>query len=186
MLKLNEVLIVEGKSDTINLKKYIEADIIETNGSALSKETIELIVKISQKREIIIFTDPDFNGERLRKKITEKVPNAKHAFLTKIMAGELIKHHSLGVEYANEENIIEALTKVYTKKIGIKKEYKEIEMQDLIKEKLIGYSNSVKKRNYVTEKLNIGYVNGKQLLKRLKMFNIKRDDFYEILNQYKE
>ncbi|MBC6499483.1 DUF4093 domain-containing protein [Weissella confusa] len=64
-----------------------EADTIETNGSALSEATLQAIQRAAKSRGIIVFTDPDFNGERLRKLITAVVPDTKHAFLTKDEAG---------------------------------------------------------------------------------------------------
>ena len=38
-------------------------------------------IKAAQKRRgVIIFTDPDFAGEKIRKKIAAEVPGCKHAF----------------------------------------------------------------------------------------------------------
>lgn len=56
---------------------------IETNGSAVSKQVLQEIKELSRKREIIIFTDPDFNGERIRRIVSEAVPSAKQAFITR-------------------------------------------------------------------------------------------------------
>ena len=51
-----------------------------------------------ETRGIIIFTDPDFSGEKIRKTIMEVVPQAKHAFCpgTKLYR----KKGKLGVEHA--------------------------------------------------------------------------------------
>ena len=41
--KIHQVLVVEGKDDTQRLRQYYQVDTIETNGSALSPETLEAI-----------------------------------------------------------------------------------------------------------------------------------------------
>lgn len=80
----NAVVVVEGKDDTIRLKQFFPGiETIETNGSAVSDEVLEELKKLSQKRKIIIFTDPDFNGERIRRIVSQAVPKAKQAFITR-------------------------------------------------------------------------------------------------------
>ena len=73
-MKIREIIVVEGKDDTKAIKRAIDADTIETNGSAINKETIEAIKHAAEKRGVIIFTDPDFPGEKIRKIISEHVP----------------------------------------------------------------------------------------------------------------
>ena len=82
-MKIKEIIVVEGKDDTVAIKRAVEADTIETNGSAIDQKIIEQIKLAAEVRGVIIFTDPDFPGEKIRKKIIEKVPNCKHAFLPK-------------------------------------------------------------------------------------------------------
>src|SRR5699024_11366938 len=76
------VIVVEGKDDTIRLKQFFPGiETIETNGSAVSDEVLKQIQKLSESRQIIVFTDPDFNGERIRRIVTKAVPDAKQAFI---------------------------------------------------------------------------------------------------------
>jgi len=42
-MKLKEIIVVEGRDDTTAVKRAVDADTIETNGSAISMETIEAI-----------------------------------------------------------------------------------------------------------------------------------------------
>ena len=51
-MKIQEVIIVEGKNDTLNLKRFFDVDTIETHGLGLSKETIDYIKEINEKRAI--------------------------------------------------------------------------------------------------------------------------------------
>lgn len=43
MKKIKEVIVVEGTSDVAVLSNLIDADFIITHGSAIDKETLELI-----------------------------------------------------------------------------------------------------------------------------------------------
>src|SRR5690625_7495196 len=82
-MRIKEVIVVEGKSDTNKVKQAVEADTIETNGSAINQATLQLIKHAQEKRGVIIFTDPDYPGERIRHVINQAVPSCKHAFLPK-------------------------------------------------------------------------------------------------------
>ena len=65
-MKIKEIIVVEGKDDTTAIKRAVNADTIETNGSAVNDETIEKIKLAQTTRGVIIFTDPDFPGEKIR------------------------------------------------------------------------------------------------------------------------
>lgn len=80
---IREVIVVEGKDDTVAIQRAVEADTIETGGSAVSEMTIRRIALAQERRGVIIFTDPDHAGERIRKMIAERVPGCKHAFLAR-------------------------------------------------------------------------------------------------------
>ena len=72
---MNPVIVVEGRDDTRRLREiYPDIETIETNGSAIDEETIALIQKALQTREVIVFTDPDYPGTRIRNIIQEHVP----------------------------------------------------------------------------------------------------------------
>ena len=101
MDKIKEVIVVEGKDDTKQVQRAVLADTFETNGSALSKKALEQIKKLQQSRGVIVFTDPDFNGERLRKLIDQNVPGVKHAFIRRDQGVPTEAHGSLGVEHAS-------------------------------------------------------------------------------------
>ena len=78
--KIPEVIVVEGKDDTANLRRFYEVDTYETRGSAIDQDDLERIATLQELRGVIVFTDPDYNGERIRKIIMQEVPQAKHAF----------------------------------------------------------------------------------------------------------
>ena len=43
VLKVKEIIIVEGRSDTAKLKSFLECDTIETSGSAIDEKTLDYI-----------------------------------------------------------------------------------------------------------------------------------------------
>lgn len=64
---IKELIVVEGKSDTVAVKRAVEADTIETGGSAVDRKVIAKIALAMERRGVIILTDPDHAGERIRK-----------------------------------------------------------------------------------------------------------------------
>lgn len=71
---LKEVIVVEGKSDIQRIHQAIEADCIATEGFTLRKGVIDQIRVAYEKRGIIILTDPDTAGERIRRVLTKSFP----------------------------------------------------------------------------------------------------------------
>ncbi|MBA9029196.1 ribonuclease M5 [Peribacillus huizhouensis] len=179
MRKIKEIIVVEGKDDTVAIKRAVNADTIETNGSAINKSVIDQITLAQQTRGVIIFTDPDFPGQKIRNTITEQVPGCKHAFLSKEQA--LPKTgRGLGVEHALPEAIRNALKEAQTMDEDASE---EISKEELIEAGLIGGEGARERREQLGLLLKIGFTNGKQLHKRLKMFQISRDDFYHAINK---
>lgn len=176
-MKIKEIIVVEGKDDTTAIKRAVEADTIETNGSAISQETIEKIKLAQQTRGVIIFTDPDYPGQKIRQTIVEQVPECKHAFISKEAA--LHKHgRGVGVEHASPEVIQQALIDA---QLMTDDTVEEITQEDLILAGLIGGEGSKERREKLGKLLRIGYTNGKQLHKRLMMFQISRDAFAQAI-----
>ena len=159
--KIPEVIVVEGKDDTANLKRYYEVDTYETRGSAINQDDLERIATLQELRGVIVFTDPDYNGERIRKIIMQEIPQAKHAFLNR---GEAALAGLVG-SYKDEH-------------------FFDITKSDLMRLGLLMGSDSRKRREYLGEALRIGYCNGKQLLKRLELFGICLAQVEETMASY--
>lgn len=181
MLDIKEFIIVEGKDDTTAIKRAVNADTIETNGSAISEETLRRIEHAQEKRGVIVFTDPDYPGRRIRAIIEQRVKGVKHAFLSKEKTISKNGKGSLGIEHASDEDIRLSLMNVYTPNDEIRLE--EITLEDLMLAKLIGHPKSKERRTRIGDILNIGQTNGKQLHKRLQMFQITVEQFGEAVAQ---
>ncbi|MGM8215720.1 ribonuclease M5 [Bacillaceae bacterium W0354] len=175
---IKEIIVVEGKDDTVKVKQAVQAETIETNGSAINQQTLNMIRHAQEKRGVIIFTDPDYPGERIRRIIDEHVPGCKHAFLPKHLA---LGIRGVGIEHATVEHVRQALEKVHTLRDINAKE--QIDWKPLlIKYGLLGGSSAKERRKRLGEKLHIGYANGKQLEKRLSMFEIDKKTFRSVMD----
>lgn len=168
---IKETIVVEGKDDITNIKSAIDCELIATNGLAFGKDLIEKLKEIDKRCGLIIFTDPDFAGKKIRSKIAKNIPNAKHAYLDRKKA---IKKGDLGVENASKEDIIRALKNAHAS-YGKKRD--EFSMKDLIDNDLTLSSDSKQRRARLGDILNIGYFNSKQLLSKLNSFGISRQEF---------
>ncbi|CBI14521.1 ribonuclease M5 [Streptococcus gallolyticus subsp. gallolyticus] len=183
-IKIQEVLVVEGKDDTANLRRFYDVDTYETRGSAINDDDLERIEKLNDLRGVIVFTDPDYNGERIRKIIMNAIPNVKHAFLNRDEAAPKSKSkgRSLGVEHASFEDLQKALSGV----LGNFDDDNQFDITraDLMRMGLLMGNGSRRRREYLGEKLRIGYSNGKQLLKRLELFGITLAEVEEAMERY--
>ena len=179
MKKIKEVIVVEGRDDEINLKRFFDCEVIRTNGFGISRETYEKIKTAHKNQGVIILTDPDHAGETIRKRITMVIPDVKHAFITK---NDATKGNDIGVENASEEAILKALNSVRV--MQFKKE-EQFSKDILFKYQLIGMPGAAQRREKLGEILGIGYCNGKQILKRLNGYGITVAAFKEAIKEIK-
>ena len=171
-IKIKEIIVVEGRDDITAIKRVVDAHIIALNGfSALSKKTINKMVELSKNNDLILFTDPDFAGKKIRDTLKKYIPNIKHAFVSQ---KDATKNDNIGVENANDKAILEALKNVVTANQDGKNRFN---ISDLIDNRFVSGSNAKERRIMLGDMLKIGYYNAKQLLKALNSFNISREQF---------
>ncbi len=177
--KLSQVIfVVEGKDDTARLRvafgEFVQT--IETGGSKISSAVLDLIAKAEENHDIILLTDPDFQGERIRKIVLKRVPNVKQIFLNK---ADGRPHHkgSLGVEHADPDLLRQLLGKFVKENASTS----DIVREDLSRLGLIDARGSAVLREKLAKKCHLGQVNGKQLLKRLRLFGITKKELKEAM-----
>lgn len=180
---LNEVIVVEGKDDTVAIKRAVEADTIETGGSAIGEHVLRKIELAAERRGVIIFTDPDHAGERIRKIIAARVPGCKHAFLPQ---EEATHRGDIGIENASPESIRRALASVRTELLDGGLTEDAVTWDDLMAAGLIVHPEAAARRLAVGNRLGIGYANGKQFYKRCTMFRITRQEFEAAVDQVRD
>ena len=184
-MKIKEIIVVEGRDDTNRVKEAVDCDTFETNGSALTKKKIERLIYLEKTRGIIVLTDPDYAGKRIRNIIEKNIPNIKHAFVSRKNA---TKKDNVGIENASDDAIREALSHILVSGNSDKdkKENSIFTMEDLVENGLCIGKGSKEKRLMLGDMLNIGYYNSKQLLNALNSFNITRSEFEEAMKVIKE
>lgn len=166
--KINGIIVVEGKSDVELLSSYIDAEFVITNGSAISKETIDYLK--NSNRDIYVLTDPDFPGKKIRDELSSHINNLKHVFIKKENS---IKHGKVGVAEGDIDEILEAIENAYEEK---EVQTGHLTMSDLNDLGLTGTEESTVKRELICDKLHLGFCNAKTFLKRLNNNGITKEE----------
>ena len=122
MLHIKETIVVEGRYDKEKLKTVTDAPIICTGGFDLykNKNTVKAICRMAEKTGVIILTDSDRAGFRIRsyiKQCTGGRGSVKHAYIPTVPGKERRKDKAgkegiLGVEGIDEETLAEILSRV--------------------------------------------------------------------------
>ena len=119
-IKIKETIIVEGKYDKIRLSPLFDANIIELGGFRIynNKDRLALIRRIAEKNGIIILTDSDSAGFRLRHYLSSAVPKERitNVFIPDVSGKEKRKakpgkENLIGVEGMKTEVLLEAFRK---------------------------------------------------------------------------
>ncbi|MFZ7134646.1 MAG: ribonuclease M5 [Eubacteriales bacterium] len=175
---IKELIVVEGKDDISAVRRAVDADVICTGGYGITQQIMDVIGHAAKTKGAIIFTDPDFAGEKIRRFIQERIPLCKHAYLPRHLGK---RENNIGIENARPQDIRDALAKVQTVMEG----NNTFILEDLVILGLMHHPDSQNRRRFVGEKLGIGYCNGKQFLKRLNHFGVTRTQLINVINQYK-
>jgi len=145
--------------------------------STSKSDTLNELKILNKKRGLILLLDPDYQGERIRKRINDFVGETKHAFIAKEKCINKNKT-KVGIEHASKEDILDALSNVIEMK---ENNSNQITLSDLYDLNLIGCANAKKNRKFLTDSMGIGLSNGKTILKKLNMFQINGERVKEIL-----
>lgn len=192
MIKVKEILIVEGKHDRVKLASFTEATIIETNGFRIfnDKNKQKMIIKLASKVGVIIITDSDSAGFVIRsflKSILPKDVIIKNAYIPQIKGKEkrkdsVSKEGLLGVEGLSEEVIKKALADLITvdNQSGTK-----ITKVDFFRDGLTGGENSAQKRGQLIDKLKLpSYITTNALLEYINIA-VGQEKYQELINELK-
>ncbi len=164
MIKVDKLVIVEGKYDKIKLTSIIDAPIIETNGFRIfkDKEKQNLIREISKKMDILIITDSDSAGFVIRNYLKNIIKDKRiyNAYIPQILGKEkrkekYSKEGILGVEGVEEKEIIKAIEQSGALCSYVEKVKSKIKKIDFYELGLCGKEDSKTKREKVLNHLNL-------------------------------
>ena len=118
MVRVKEVIVVEGRYDQNTLRQIVDADVLCTDGFGIFRETERqaLLRRLAEKRGLIILTDPDGAGSVIRSFLNGIADPryVKNAFIPDVPGTEKrksspSKEGKLGVEGMTPEVILRAL-----------------------------------------------------------------------------
>lgn len=173
MKAIKEIIVVEGKDDVAAVQAAVDAQCIQTRGYSYGDKLVKILKEAQKRRGVIILTDPDYMGEKIRKDLAARVPGVKHAFIATDLA---LKEKNIGVENAKPQDILDALEKAQA---TLDQEEEIFSQEDLLKAGLVAGKMAAERRRLLGKRLHLGQCNGKQLLKRLNAFGISREEFEE-------
>ncbi len=196
MVKISEVIIVEGKYDKNTLSQIVDATIVETGGFGVfnDKERLALMRKLADKRGIIIFTDGDGAGFIIRNFLKGAIAKdkIKHAFVPDIYGKEKRKNSpskegKLGLEGMKPEIILDALKKSGATIEGDESyQRNELTTADYFALGLSGGNNSDALRSAVKNKMGLPEkMSSKALFQALSILTTK-DELMSIVSALKE
>ena len=167
MIKIKETVVVEGKYDKIKLDSILDATVIAVDGFRIftDKETLSLLRALADKTGLLILTDSDVAGFKIRHYIAGAVGpgKVKHAYISDIFGKESRKEKpskegKLGVEGVPKEEILRALDRagVFCEE-GQKpeKNQRPITKADFFEDGVTGGPGSARLRQKIIENLHL-------------------------------
>ncbi len=164
MIKIDRAVIVEGKYDKIKLTPILDAVIIETHGFGIfkDKDRQKLIRKLAETKGLLILTDSDSAGFKIRSFIGGFVPPEQvvHAYIPDIFGKEkrkdiASKEGKLGVEGVPDKVLTDALTQAGVACTVTEHKGREVTVADLYEDGLSGVADSKEKRARLLKKLDL-------------------------------
>lgn len=190
MIRLDMPIIVEGKYDRQRLAELIDGTILETGGFGIFRdpEKLELLRTLAKKNGIIVLTDSDGAGFKIRHYIRSAVPEGKifDVYIPDIYGKERrkpapSKEGKLGVEGMDHQTLLECLARagVFAEESPVRRE--PITKADLFCLGLSGTDNAAERRKVLLNKLGFPeLMTAKALLPVLNTL-FDRQEFIELL-----
>ncbi len=164
MIHIREAVVVEGKYDKIKLASLLDAVIIVTNGFAIfkDKEKLALIRRLAETRGVLIITDSDAAGFKIRGFLNGALPSGtvKHAYIPDIFGKEKrktapSKEGKLGVEGIPPAVILNSLQRAGVLAGQAERPARRVTKADLFAAGLSGGKESAEKRRALLRKLRL-------------------------------
>ena len=117
MIRIREVVVVEGRYDRNTLLQAVDCAIVETGGFSVfnDREKLALLRRLAETRGLILLTDSDGAGFVIRNRLKSMIgPGLKQAYIPDVAGKEKRKDHpskegKLGVEGMAPDILVKAL-----------------------------------------------------------------------------
>ena len=186
-IKVSQAIVVEGRDDVEAVSKACDALLIPTHGFGITGETWEVLAKAYEEKGLIILTDPDSAGERIRRHLTKQFPDAIQCFLAR---EDAVRGDDIGIENAGPEAIGKAVLRALEisgrTAAGSDDGTEEVTYSDLFRLGLAGTDGASELRAEVCRKLGIGYGNAGAMCKKLKGFGIGINELEETIREIRK
>ena len=169
------LIVVEGATDKALLTSFLDSEIVITNGSDVPRGIIEYIKGVSATRDVVVLTDPDAPGKKIRDTLDQEIPGLYHAYIPK---ERCIKGHKVGIAESSKEDILEALSHIVPSK---QSKTGNLTYADLYELGLVGKPNSDTLRKKVSAHFHLGECNGKSFLQRANALSLDIDTLKEAI-----
>jgi ribonuclease M5 len=189
MLHLEQAVVVEGKYDKIKLNSIIDGVIITTNGFSVlkNKEKLELIRYYAKNKGIIILTDSDSAGFKIRNFIKGAVKDGKitNVYIPDVFGKEKrktapSKEGKLGVEGIDKNVLLEAFEKAGVTSSETTDAREKITKLDLYNTGFSGNENSSEKRKALLKSLNMPELLTSNSMLEILNTMMSREEFYAL------
>ncbi len=194
MLKTDRLVIVEGKYDKIKLEGIIDALIIATDGFSVfkDKQKTEFIKNYAKKKGLLILTDSDAAGFKIRNYFSSIVPDEYilHAYIPDVSGKEKRKEKPSGEGKLGVEGIDDAIITESLKKAGIersdKKRNNHTSSYDLFALGICGKPDCTAKKLSLLKEMGLPErISNKSLLKYINL-NLTKEEFNKIVHKITE
>lgn len=154
-MRVREVIVVEGKYDAAKLSALVDGLILPVGGFSVfsSDETKALLRQLGAKRGLIVLTDSDAAGFRIRAYVNQVARGlpVKNAYVPAVAGKERRKEKPsreglLGVEGMEAQAILDALRAAGAQPAAARKEGRAITYTDLYEAGLSGGPGSAERR----------------------------------------
>lgn len=192
MLRVKEVIIVEGRYDAAHLANLVDGLIITTNGFSIytDKEKRELIKTLGAQRGLLILTDSDHAGFQIRNYISQFAQNVpiKHVYIPQITGKEArkaapSKEGFLGVEGVDAPLLISAIEAACTKEPA-RDSTQEITYTDLFRLGLSGKTGAASVRQQFLKSIGLPAHLSKKALIEVVNRLYSREEFTELAEAF--
>lgn len=169
--------VVEGVTDEDKLKKAGVTYIIKTGGLFIQSDILNLIRMTSKVRKIVMLTDPDGPGKKIRQLVEKELDQGSWIDLD-VSKAKARDNKKVGIAQMKMKDLIDAIFP-YLIHDSNSKETPLYQIYDLYEMKLAGFDSAKNKSNF-ERNLGIHIPSSKTLCSYLNMLMLNREEIEEL------